>query len=117
MREFVVYTGLRLLLFVSTYAVFAGLWALFFRGSQSMLLVFVAIGLVTTFVGYWNSDKIAIRAMHAYPVTELEAPEMYRIVRELSTEARQPMPRLYISPMAAASPATCSSTAPAFAHF
>ncbi|MCA5892719.1 zinc metalloprotease HtpX [Isoptericola sp. NEAU-Y5] len=85
-------------LFGGMWAVVLGLWALFFRGSQSMLFVFVAIGLITTFVSYWNSDKIAIRAMHAYPVTELEAPEMHRIVRELSTAARQPMPRLYISP-------------------
>lgn len=65
------------------------------------VLLFGLLGVVGTAYGYWNSDKIAIRAMRARPVSELEQPVMYRIVRELSTAARQPMPRLYVSPTAA----------------
>ncbi|MDO5629322.1 MAG: zinc metalloprotease HtpX [Mobilicoccus sp.] len=60
--------------------------------------LFALMGLATTAYGYWNSDKIAIKAMRARPVSESEAPAMYRIVRELSERANQPMPRLYVSP-------------------
>lgn len=88
-------------LFGALWAVLLGIWALFFRGSSGMLVLFAGLGVVSTFVSYWNSDKIAIRSMRAYPVSEIEQPAMYRIVRELSTTAKQPMPRLYVSPTAA----------------
>lgn len=47
------------------------------------------------------SDRIVLRAMRAYPVSEARQPALYRIVRELSTASRLPMPRLYLSPTAA----------------
>jgi heat shock protein HtpX len=61
-------------------------------------LIGLAIGLVFCGGSYWLSDTIAIRAARAVPVTEAEMPEYYRIVRELTTYAGMPMPKLYVTP-------------------
>jgi heat shock protein HtpX len=88
-------------LFAVLWTVLLGVYALVGNGSRTLFFGFALLGLFGTGYGYWNSDKIAIRAMRARPVSELEQRAMYRIVRELSTTARQPMPRLYVSPTAA----------------
>ncbi|MGH2691870.1 MAG: zinc metalloprotease HtpX [Actinomycetota bacterium] len=68
-------------------------------GGQGATIALV-IALAFNFAMYWASDRIAIAATRSKPVTEAQAPELYEIVRELATEAKAPMPRIYVSEMA-----------------
>ncbi len=62
------------------------------------LYVFVVVAVLMNVLGYWFSDKIALAASRAKPVSEQEAPELYRILRDLTTRAELPMPRVYTIP-------------------
>lgn len=76
-------------------AIIIGISSVFGRGA---LFIGLAVALGVNAYAYFKSDTLALKAMRARPVSEAEQPAMYRIVRELATSARQPMPRLFVSP-------------------
>jgi heat shock protein HtpX len=67
-------------------------------GGPTGAVIGLLIGLAIVGFSYWNSDKVAIRAARAQPVTEQQMPEYYRIVRELTEQQGMPMPKLYVTP-------------------
>jgi heat shock protein HtpX len=62
------------------------------------LVIGLLLGLAITGASYWFSDRIAIRAARAQPVSEAQMPEYYAIVRDLTERAGMPMPRLFVTP-------------------
>ena len=60
--------------------------------------IFLVLALIMNGVAYWFSDRIALASARAKPISEQEAPQLYQIVRELTTRADLPMPRLYLIP-------------------
>ena len=88
--------------YLKTTLLLAGLSALLlfigqFFGTTGVTIALVA-AVVMNGIAYFFSDKIAIRASGAVPVTQAEYPELYQIVRGLADRAGIPMPRLYVSP-------------------
>jgi heat shock protein HtpX len=67
-------------------------------GGPDTALIFLVLAGVMNLGAYWFSDRIALAMSRAKPVSESEAPRLYQMVRELTTRAGLPMPRLYMIP-------------------
>jgi heat shock protein HtpX len=88
---------------LKTYVLLAALGGFFIVAGGAIfkgpgLWLGLILGLVMVGGSYWFSDKIAVKAARAVPVTEAEAPVLYRIVRDLTMRANMPLPKLYITP-------------------
>jgi len=68
----------------------------YFLGGQQGMFLALIFSAVMNFVSYFFSDKLALAAYRAQPVTEAEAPKLYAIVQRLASKAGIPMPRLYV---------------------
>ena len=73
----------------------ASLW-LGLVGAAVVSALIVALGWIT----YFHSERAVLTALRARQVSEVERPELHRMVRELARSARLPMPRLFVSPAA-----------------
>jgi heat shock protein HtpX len=67
-------------------------------GGYRGMLLFGSLGLVINFFSYWFSDRIALMAHRAQPVTREQLPQLYEIVERLTQKAKLPMPKLYVIP-------------------
>jgi len=67
-------------------------------GGRNGMLIALGIAVVTNFISYFYSDKIALAMYRAKPVTREELPRAYDIVERLTQRAGIPMPKLYVIP-------------------
>jgi heat shock protein HtpX len=67
-------------------------------GGRNGAIFALVLAAVMNFSVYWFSDRIVLTMYKAKEVTETEAPELHRTVRELTVRGRLPMPKIYIIP-------------------
>ena len=75
--------------------VLGGYWA---TGNEQGAIIGLAIAAVTSFGSWFYSDKAALAAYKAQPITPEQAPELYDMVAELVKKADLPMPKLCVVP-------------------
>jgi heat shock protein HtpX len=83
-----------MMLLASLTALFLGAGWLIGGGSGAAIAFLFA--LATNAFAFWNSDRLALAAHRARPVSPQSAPDLYRMVEGLSQRAGLPMPALYV---------------------
>jgi heat shock protein HtpX len=68
-----------------------------FGGQRGLVMAF-GLAIVMNFVSYFFSDKIALAAYRAQPVTREQLPRVYEIVERLSQKMGVPLPKIYVIP-------------------
>lgn len=64
-------------------------------GPRGAMIAFI-IALVINGISFWFSDKIVLKMYRAYEVPEEQYYHLYRLVEGLSSDAKLPMPRLFM---------------------
>lgn len=85
-----------------TWLLVAGLTALLISFGAMLggafVWIFAAVAMLANAVGYLFSDRIALRAAHAEPISREQAPDLHALVEELADRAGIPAPRVFVTP-------------------
>lgn len=87
--------------YLRTAILLAGLTGLFMAvgyllgGAGGAMIAFLVAAAMNLF-SYWNSDRLVLSMHDAHEVDDHSAPELVGMVRELSTRAGLPMPKVYL---------------------
>jgi heat shock protein HtpX len=95
MRCYGLRTALLVLVLCTALLGVASLW-LGLAGAAAVSALLIALGWII----YFHAERRVLTALRARPVSEVERPDLYRLVRDLARAARLPVPRLFISPAA-----------------
>src|SRR3954464_6518810 len=68
----------------------------FLIGGSSTALLFLFLAGLMNMGSYFFAEKRALKMSRERPIEEWGPPRLYQIVRELTTRAALPMPRLYM---------------------
>jgi len=90
-RKTVLLVGFFLVLVISVGWVFSQIY-----NNPFILYFAVGFSLFQAFTSYWWSDKITLAISGAKEVSKKDAPELYRVVENLSITAGLPVPKVYI---------------------
>jgi len=71
-------------------------------GGSTGVIIGIALAAVTNFMSWYQSDKIALAAYRAQPISQNEAPGLYQMVQRLCDRGNLPMPAIFIVPSQAA---------------
>jgi len=67
-------------------------------GGQNGMLMALIFAAIMNFISYFFSDKIALAAYRAQPISRDDLPRVYNIVERLSQKVGLPTPKVYLIP-------------------
>ncbi|MBP6005983.1 zinc metalloprotease HtpX [Candidatus Saccharibacteria bacterium] len=67
-----------------------------YYGDPSIIVTGTIFSIIYSYISYRGSAKLALSVNHARPIEKSDAPEIYRMVENLTITAGLPMPKVYI---------------------